>query len=254
MINKSLLLFFLIAGQIYAWSHVIHRAVAEDVQTQLSPRALSHIQSILGPLPLSYWADWADKTDKYPKNWHYVAINVVEDVCVGQPHDLHCALEYLINSEKSSKSIDEKDRLRLLLHLVVDAHQPLHVDMEHFRNPNCQVRTPNKVGLHQWMDRDALGVRADVYEVSQYVKSIRLNDTGELSLGKPSEWLRENVQYWSSIYPPYEGEVPYYCKFKAKKLPYINEKQKEEVSKIVLLRLSMASVRLAALLNDMYGK
>ena len=242
-----------LVGAIEAWSHVIHRAVADDVQSQLTPKALQSIQQILGPLPLSYWADWADKTKQYPKTWHFVSVKRLTEPCVGRPKDLFCALTVLSNPKLTSINLSESDRIRLLLHLVVDAHQPLHVDMEGFANPRCKVRVPNVVHLHQWMDREAIGVRGDVAEVTSWIRAMRMQNQREVSQSTPDQWLLENAQYWPIIYPPFEGKIPHYCSNHSPALPIISEQQMEKIASIVLLRLSMASHRLAYLLNTMYG-
>lgn len=246
-----LAVFIFFVPLVYAWSHTIHRAVVDDVQRQLTPKALNTLEEILGPLPLSYWADWADKTKDYPKYWHYVSWEGLTESCVGQPKNLHCALTYLMNKNDDNIS-SQKDRVRLLLHLVVDAHQPLHVDMKGFANIHCNVSVPKKVNLHQWMDRDAVGVRGDVFEISSWIHSVRMQT--KIDQRTPRNWLLENIEHWSSIYPSFQGDVPYYCSKRSHgKLPVISQVQQDKIAEIVILRLAMASQRLAGVLNELYG-
>lgn len=250
--TRSIRFLSLFGALLFAWSGNIHRAVVLDAETQLSMEARVRIHALLGPLPLAYWASWADQSKDYPKFWHYMAIENIEDACETRPQNIRCALERL--SKVSSQDLwSEPDRIRLLLHLVVDAHQPLHVDRPGFSNTNCWVLAPKKICLHQWMDQAALGVpQASAQEIQTWIAAQR--EAMKIRTETPRVWLLENQDEWVWIYPKDSALIPYYCLPGAKDLPRLSQKQQAKIAERSLKRLAQSSVRLAFVLNQLYGK
>lgn len=193
----------LIFSVVYSWSHDIHRAVVMDAQTQLTDKAYKNINSILKNEPLYVLAAWADQTNRYPGNWHFVDASEIGMRC-RKIDNLYCALQYLLNK---SIVIDEADRIKLLIHLVVDAHQPLHVDMG-FANTSCYVKAPRRIKLHKWMDAKSL---APVVEIDLASRLRDLRSSMQIKDVNLENILKENAQYWPIIYPDFDGNKPYYC-------------------------------------------
>src|SRR5689334_8821610 len=124
-----------------AWGQLGHRIVAEIAQGYLTPAARAKIEKILGTESLAMASNWADfiksdSTYKYLDTWHYVNFDkgltydqmkevLKKDTAV----DAYTRINFLVKQLKT-KSISRQDKvmyLRLLIHIVGDIHQPLHV-------------------------------------------------------------------------------------------------------------------------------
>lgn len=225
---------------------MIHRVVVDEASLLLTEDAKRQLALLMGPDALSTWADWADRSHVYPKKWHYVRLDAVGKPCVGMAENIYCALMWLMDP---NTPIPEVDRVRLLIHLVVDAHQPLHVDSV-FPNTTCRVRAPKRTSLHAWTDADAAGSR-DEGALRKNIKRLRARH--DVQVADPETWLRESAALWSVIYPPFYGKIPYYCRPHARHVPLLSSEDRERIEPVMLFRLAEASVRLASVLNQLYG-
>lgn len=234
---------------VYAWSYAIHRSVVEDVEKQLIPGVRERLQQLLGPEPLAFWADWADKQNIYPKSWHHVTWEAIDTSCDPMRDHLACALDALVYKKYGVEYMPLHHRIQLLLHLVIDAHQPLHVDKTGFANPRCYVYIKKKrMNLHQWMDGGVLGGKAAYLSVILPKERISITQIKNFS---SKDVLKENAVYWDMIYPQYQGLVPYYCYKHAKTVPNISKNNQKALAHLMVQRLALASKRLAYILNTM---
>jgi hypothetical protein len=150
------LFLWLLTSTGYPWGGEGHRAIAQAAELQgLDPAVTAKIEKILGNRDLSAIAGWLDdvrlarkrhvgplKDDpeaaefnaRFPSNevWHYVDLPVGSvTYSVSSPfasaddivHALHHAIDVL---EGKASDLTERPALRVLVHLVGDAHMPLH--------------------------------------------------------------------------------------------------------------------------------
>jgi len=125
----------------FAWGLLGHRVVGQIAEAHLNSKAKREIKKILGNESIAMAANWADfiKSDssyKYLDRWHYV--NFEKGLTYEQFEDAlkkdttqnaYTKLNFLI-SELKKKDLDadkKKLYLKLLIHIVGDIHQPLHV-------------------------------------------------------------------------------------------------------------------------------
>jgi hypothetical protein len=155
-----------------AWGQTGHRVVGQIADSYLNAKARAAIKKILGPESLAMASNWADfiKSDsnyKYLDAWHYVNYEknldydrfrdvLKKDTAV----DAYTKLNFLVR-ELKNKSLPQDKKLmylRLLIHIVGDVHQPLHVSpvgttggndikLQWFNNPS---------NLHRVWDSDML--------------------------------------------------------------------------------------------------
>lgn len=134
-------LFFYLPCNTKAWGVLGHRIVGQIADSYLTPKAKQEIKKILGNESIAIASNWADfiKSDStmgYISPWHYV------DVDGGMSHeefmkylkndtatDAYTKLSFLIKELKNKHLSLEKKKmyLRLVIHIVGDIHQPLHV-------------------------------------------------------------------------------------------------------------------------------
>jgi hypothetical protein len=196
------------------------------------------------------WMDeiQSDSTYDYMKDWHWATIETGEtyDQSKKNPNgDVVMTLERIIAELKSKKlsRAKEIEAIKILAHLVGDIHQPLHVGC-------CDDRGGNKVRV-KWFGGDS-----NLHRVwdSDMINDSRLSYT-ELgqSLGTPDkltikkwqsasvrEWASESMSYRPQVYAIGDGNLSYLYSYK--NLPIAKE------------RMLRAGIRLAGVLNQIYGK
>ncbi|MFL5742315.1 MAG: S1/P1 nuclease [Flavisolibacter sp.] len=128
----------------FAWGMLGHRIVAQIAESYLTAKARVEIQKILGNESMAIAANWADfiKSDtsfKYLSPWHYADFpkdlnySQLKDVLKADTTaDAYTKTVFLVSELKKKSLPMEKKKmyLRLLIHIVGDIHQPLHVSPE----------------------------------------------------------------------------------------------------------------------------
>ncbi|HTQ36321.1 MAG TPA: S1/P1 nuclease [Steroidobacteraceae bacterium] len=130
---------------VLAWAQLGHRLVGELAASRLTPAAKAQVAKLLAGEPdptLGGVADWADKlrdTDpqrfKATSAWHYIESKdggcgfVLERDCP----DGNCVVAAIdaqrrVLADLRQTPAARRDALKFLVHLVADAHQPLHAD------------------------------------------------------------------------------------------------------------------------------
>jgi hypothetical protein len=138
----------------YSWGGNGHRAITEAAAGMLTPKAKASVVKILGNEDLASIATWLDdvrlakkhhsgplKEDaeakefkRFPLNevWHYVDLPVgsmvySEAAPSVSPNDIVHAIHHAVNVlEGRMSDMTDLQALKVLVHLVGDAHQPLH--------------------------------------------------------------------------------------------------------------------------------
>ena len=136
-----IILLLSVPSKTWAWGQQGHRIVGEIAYKHLSAKAKAAIQNILGVEPMALASTWADfvRSDtgyKYLDSWHYIDFD--KDLTYQEmktflksdtAHDAYTAIIFLKNQlQKKNLSREKKIMyLKLLIHIVGDVHQPLHV-------------------------------------------------------------------------------------------------------------------------------
>lgn len=120
----------------FAYGPIGHYTIAQVAQEQLDCRANKRITKLLNNEPLAYVANWADniKSDAryHWSNWHYCDIDAgvsrqaFDSISMlGQHGQVVSKVTYLV--EYLKKNPNDTTMLKMLVHLVGDMHQPLHI-------------------------------------------------------------------------------------------------------------------------------
>jgi len=242
---------------IFAWGTTGHRVIAEIAERNLSKKAKKELNKILANQHLAYWANWpdfikSDATWKFADSWHYLNLpgnlsrpDFNHELSQSTDANLYKRTLVLIEELKNHElTLEEKQqKLYFLIHIIGDAHQPLHigraddlggnrVKVEWFRKPT---------NLHSLWD-SAL-VDFDKYSYTEYATVLDLRNKSynqKLVAGNLEDWIFDSYTIANTIYNSVEEN---------ESLSYRYHYDFKETVESQLLK---GGLRLAQLLNEIY--
>lgn len=245
----------------FAWGLTGHRVVAEIASFYLTPKAQKQIDVILDQESMAMVANWSDfvKSDsnyKFTHAWHYInladglskeafgaAVNAVEEP------NLYAQIIALGEKlkEKNLAKEDQAFALKFLIHLVGDAHQPLHVGRKEDLGGNkIYVKWfGKKSNLHRVWDEDLID-----YQQLSYTEMAKAYNV--LAKANFTTWQKDEPAIW--LWESYELSRELYAEIAEMKEEEINLKYDYDFKHNAHLRLQLAKggVRLAAILNQIF--
>ncbi len=242
-----------------AWGLLGHRIVGQIADSYLTKKSKTAIFSILGNESVAISSNWADfiKSDpkyNYLSSWHYVNLKeglsqqeAIRFLDSDTATDAYTKINFLAK-ELRNKQLPKEEQvlyLRMLIHLVGDVHQPMHVGRpEDLGGNKVKVLWFNEsYNLHQIWD-DVL-ISNQKLSYTEYVSAINFTTKQQRQT-----WQSEPVSLW--FYHSYQVAEKIYADVKGpdEKLGYAyNFKYKSVLEK----QLLMAGVHLAGLLNSIFG-
>lgn len=244
----------LITLQSFGWGQAGHRIVGRIAENHLSKKARKNIESILKKETLAEVSNYmdfikSDATYRHMSAWHYATIpdgKTYEEAGVPEEGDAIMTINRLI-AELRSKNFSDKDEafaLKCLVHLIGDIHQPLHVGNGEDRGGN-DIKLEyfwESSNLHRVWDSQIIDNQG--YSYSEYVDWIdhpldrQLQDWSSLNV---LDWAYESMKLRKQCYEtlPKDNKLSY--EYNYENLGLVN------------LRLLQAGIRLANVLNDIYG-
>jgi hypothetical protein len=258
---KTLLLcgLFIISSELSAWGTTGHRVVAEIAQNHLSAKARRQLQKIIGKQSLAYWANWSDfiKSDpewKMADSWHYLNIPSGMnrdnfDSLLNHSTDVHLYKRTLtlIDELKDRKNLSlekQQQNLYFLIHLLGDAHQPLHLGREEDLGGNkIEVKWfRNTTNIHSLWDSKLIDFQK--YSYTEYAKVLDIHDkkiNKNLSDGNLEDWLFESYQKAEDIYAHTKKGDNLWYDYNYRYVSTLEE------------QLLKGGLRLAKILNEVFG-
>ena len=250
--------FFYLPYQSMAWGLLGHRIVGEIADSYLTKKAKRSVAVILGNESIAMCSNWADfiKSDSnynYLSNWHYVNLKaglsqneVISSLESDTATNAYTKINFLAAALKN-KQLPQSDKilyLRMLIHLVGDVHQPLHVGRpEDLGGNRIKVLWFNDpYNLHQVWDDVLISFQKLSY--TEYVAAINYT-TNE----QRKTWQQEPVSLW--FFQSYQVAEKIYADVKGTedKLGYqYNFKYKSILDE----QLLKAGVHLAGMLNEIF--
>ncbi len=119
------------------WGQNGHRIVGDIAADYLTPEAREEIDRVLGHESIAIASTWMDNIKSDPAydhthDWHWVTIPdgmTYKETKKNPNGDLINTIRTFIKELKSGSltAEEEKKKLKMLIHLVGDIHQPLHV-------------------------------------------------------------------------------------------------------------------------------
>ena len=251
-------LFFYLPSQTNAWGTLGHRIVGQIAESYLTPNAKKEILKILGTESIAMASNWADfiKSDttmSYLSRWHYIDIKGGMSYTEFKSYlkhdtvtDAYTKLNFLIRELKNKHLAKDKKimYLRLLIHLVGDIHQPLHVGHPEDEGGNrIKVFWFNApINLHQVWDTRLI----DFQQLSYTEYTDAINHTTK---AQRIAWQKQPLSEW--LYQTYQVAQKVYSDIKPdEKLGYLYNFNYLDILNQQLLR---GGVHLAGLLNEIFG-
>lgn len=244
--------------QSIAWGTIGHRVCGQIAESYLTPKARASVHAILGNESIAIASNWADfiKSDpayNYLSSWHYIDLNkaytypeLVEFLNHDTNIDAYTALYHLV-SELKKKGLSKKEQLldlRMLIHIVEDAHQPMHVAHADDKGGNdfkvTWFNAPSN--LHAVWDSQLIDYQQLSY--AEYAAAINHTTPAKLKQWQKApvaKWLFESNQISETLYTEIKPGENLNYKYNFTHINTLNR------------QLLKAGVRLAGLLNELYG-
>lgn len=236
----------------FAWGPTGHRATGWIAEKYLNKNARKAMVRILDGQSLAMASTWmdeirADSNYNYTSDWHWVTIpdGLTYDQSEKNPNgDIIQTIERLVAALKSKKLSKDEEivSLKMLIHLVGDIHQPLHVGGGSDRGGNdVKVRWFREdSNLHRVWDSNMIDdTRLSYTELAQ---SLQVPDETKIKAWQQEsvrDWANESMGLRRAVYAYGDGKLGYLY-------TYVN-------FHIVRQQLLVAGIRLAGLLNEIYG-
>ncbi len=241
----------LIAFQSFAWGPTGHRATGRIAERYLSKKARKALDRILHGQSLAIAGTWmddirSDTTFNYMSDWHWVTIQDGQsyDESTKNPNgDIIQTIERVIAELKSKKlsAADEEQRVKILIHLVGDIHQPLHVGGGNDRGGNDIKLTwfRSESNLHRVWDSDMIDdTRLSFTELAESLEKPDAVRVASLQKTSVREWASESMSFRKQVYDYGDGKLGY--SYSYRNFPLVRQ------------RVLEGGVRLAGLLNEIY--
>lgn len=247
------LLFPLFMGQVFAWGQNGHRVVGLVAEQHLNKKAKKKLMKLLEGNSLaevSVWMDDIKSDDHYDHthDWHWVTVPdqmAYEDTEKNPNGDIIMKIEELVQALEDGNltARQEEEYVKYLVHLVGDLHQPLHVGTGEDMGGNA-VKVQwfgGSSNLHRVWDSEMIdSKRLSFTEIAHFLGETDKQQVKEWQSSGVREWARESMSYRSQVYDiPENGKLGY---------AYMYENYNT-----IEKRLLQAGVRLAGLLNKIYG-
>jgi len=242
-----------------AWGMLGHRIVGQIADTYITAKTRAEIRKILGNETIAIASTWADfiKSDtsfNYLSSWHYVDFasglnytQMKESLQQDSATDAYTRLNFLITELKKKNLPKDKKvmYLRLLIHIVGDVHQPLHVSPEGTSGGNS-VKIfwfGQSSNLHRLWDEQLIEYQQLSY--TEYTAAINFTTAAQRKTWQSqpiSKWLFESYQISEDLHSDIKEANP--------RLSYLYNFQHVQTLNEQLLK---GGVRLAGLLNQIFG-
>jgi hypothetical protein len=235
-----------------SWGYKGHRAIATIAQRHLTSNTAYVVSAYLKGESMADVSTWADENkNRTTAPWHFLNLPLglsheefVQTVSQSDNNVYTAILKTEAILKDNTLSFDEKNEaLKYLIHLVGDAHQPMHVSRKEDKGGNTiQVRFDNKgTNLHSLWDSKLIeheGLSQD--DISKKYDTATPDQIKKWQADGPMEWLWESYQISSQLYAETKAgqtiDDIYYSKY----IPVIHQ------------RIDQAGIRLAGELNRIF--
>lgn len=238
----------------FGWGATGHRIVGLIAEMHLSKKAKRNIEKILSHETLAEVSNHmdfikSDATYRHMSPWHYATIpdeKTYEEAGTPEEGDIIVTIKRLINELETKQFTDEDEAfaLKCLIHLIGDIHQPLHVGNGDDRGGN-DIKLEyfwQSSNLHRVWDSGIID--GQKYSYTEYANWI--NHPTEMQL---EAWSSLDVLAWAN--ESKEARTQCYDTLpENKKLSY---RYNFENIELLNQRLLQAGIRLANVLNEIYG-
>lgn len=235
------------------WGATGHRAIGEIANSYLNSKTKREVKKLLNRESLAFVSTFADEIksdDRYRKfyTWHYInmPLDAMYDSSKRNPDgDLVSGIEFCktIIKDKNTTDSDKGFYLKLLIHLVGDLHQPMHIGLEEDKGGNDFKLQwfYNDTNLHSVWDSKMIDDYGMSYsELAQNAGSLSKEQIKNIQKGNVIDWVNETHKLSNEVYNSVKpgDNLRYSYSYK-----YFGT---------VRSQLQIAGIRLAQILNELF--
>lgn len=253
-------------SEVLAWGNLGHRVTGLVAQDFLDNETRRQVESLLGEETLADAAVYLDThrdelNDRWPESarWHYDN----KPVCNQSPYcrDGNCATQQIerfrrILADRTAPRNERKMALRLLVHMIGDIHQPLHMADNRDRGGNdVWVRMysgAERKNLHYLFDTELVRDSIDHRRDYNYARDLIVTYRGEISRWQQGDMTRwANESYMIGKQDVYTQLPQFSCNLRDNRAGTItlSPAYLQRARKDIEVQLTRAGVRIAAVLN-----
>jgi hypothetical protein len=254
----GILLLWLITSTTFAhapvWSKTGHRVIGEVAAKYLKSRTQRAISELLDGQSLAAVSNYADeiKADRRYKDyspWHYVnfpADKTYSEVTPSPNGDVVAGIQKCIEVLRDAQSArtDKVFYLKMLIHLMGDLHQPMHIGREEDKGGNTiQLQWFGRgSNLHKLWDADMINDYGMSYtELANSLPVLSSREIRVIQEGNILDWVEETQEVTNKLYASVSvGEKLGYS-YSYTYWPLVEE------------QLQRGGLRLARVLNDLFS-
>jgi hypothetical protein len=247
----------LICFALISWGFKGHKAIATIAYNHLHFNVSPLVENTLHGQSMSDVASWADEVRNNPEYketapWHFINLPVglnfdefEKAVKNDQNPNLYNAIikcEELL-SQKGGEAKEKEDALKFLIHLIGDAHQPMHISRKEDKGGNTiQVRFEgNGTNLHSLWDTKLI-------DHEGFTDQEIANKYDTISKEQETRWQSDPLIVW--LWESYQISTKLYAEVESNKI--IDERYYDTHIQIIHQRIEQAGVRLAGVLNTIF--
>lgn len=170
---------------LWAWGQIGHRIIGKMASEMLSKKTLKKIDRVLLGAEMAMVANWADfvrPDSNYSQynDWHYTNLpqgltrSQCDSVALSSDNG-QCVYRVLELAENLKQNPNDTEKLKLLIHLVGDMFQPMHLGREEDRGGNdIKIRWfSQNTNLHALWDSYLIeGQQLSYTEYASYLNSV----------------------------------------------------------------------------------
>ena len=239
--------------QACAWGQIGHRTIGKIAQQHLKRKTKKKLRQLLFHESLAVVSVWMDDQKsnpdfRYASDWHWVTIpngKTYAETEKNEDGDVIETINRIIEELKSDTLSKEKEvmNIKMLVHLVGDIHQPLHVGTgEDIGGNAIKVNWFSEdSNLHRVWD-------SNMIDSKQFSYTELASSIDHLSPEIIALWQKDDIYVWAKESMDLRPQV--YDLPEDKKLGY---KYLYDNWETVEKRLQQAGIRLAGILNDIYS-
>lgn len=251
-------LLFMVQTNVFAWGTTGHRVVTEIAERNLNKKAKKNLKKLLDNQTLSYFANYPDFMKSNPDykqfdSWHYLNLeaNLSKEACFealenSTDKNLYKRSLLLIDElgEENFTKAELQEKLYYLIHMIGDAHQPMHMGRpEDLGGNKITVEYfGQRTNIHSVWDSKL--VDDEKYSYTEYATILNVltkEQKKEIQSGDLKDWLYDSHVKANHIY----NEVD-----RNRTLRYEYQYNNKA---ILEAQLQKAGLRLAKILNEIYG-
>ncbi|CAL2101403.1 S1/P1 nuclease [Tenacibaculum sp. 190130A14a] len=236
------------------WGPTGHRATGKIAEKHLTKKAKRKIEKLLQGESLAFVSTYADeiKSDrkKYGKfyTWHYVNMPLdmsYEESPKNPKGDLISGIKQCVKVLKDENSSVEDKRfyLKMLVHLMGDLHQPMHVGRKEDKGGNTiQVQWHGRgSNLHRVWDEDIIKKWGMSYvELADNAKHLSKEQIKFIQKGDVLDWMKDTHSLTKKVYGSAKSGDKLRYRYSYDYFPIVRE------------QLQKGGIRLAKILNDIF--